>query len=252
MRKFCLFVFSIYGFAIFIVLMLLAFPFVVLSSVFGSIRGGNMIYIIVTAWADLAMLLWLMPHSNEKENLVNHSDAQVFVFNHTSYMDIPIMLKSLRKYRKRTLAKAEMGKVPIFGYIYKRATVSVDRSSPAARAASMNRMKALIRKNISIVIAPEGTFNMTKNPLKEFYGGAFKIAIQMNVPVQPIIFLHGYDRLNYRSIFSLCPGKSVSVFLDPIPTDGMDESQLEHLKTLVYDSMEQELIKRKASWIQHD
>ena len=249
MRKVLVFLFSIYGFSVFILLMLLLFPFIVLSSLFGSIKGGNIIYKIITLWADLAMLCWAMPHQNEGEEKTNPNIAQVIVFNHTSFIDIPIMLKTLRTFQIRILAKASMGKVPIFGFIYKQGTVLVDRSSPVARAASMDRMKALIRKKISIVIAPEGTFNMTSHPLKEFYNGAFKIAIEMKVPIQPVIFLNAHDRLSHESIFSLTPGKSVSVFLEPISTDELTELDMEQLKTKVYDAMEAALRKRNVSWI---
>ena len=243
MRKSLLFLFSIYGFICFVLLMLLVFPFVIIASFFGKLRAGNIIYKLITFWADAAMFFFIMPHRNINEHLAVHDRA------HISYIDIPIMLKTLRRFQFRTLAKAEMGKVPIFGYIYKQATVLVDRSSPEARARSMSTMKALIRKKISILIAPEGTFNMTNKPLKEFYNGAFKIAIDMQVPIQPVVFLNGYDRLNYKSIFSLSPGKSVSVFLPPISTTSMTEGDIDQLKQSTFAAMEKELVLRNVSWI---
>jgi 1-acyl-sn-glycerol-3-phosphate acyltransferase len=251
MRKILIFLFSIYGFSVFAILMLVLFPLIAFSTLFGSIKGGNIIYRIITFWADAAMFSWLMPHHNEGEEKTSPDRAQVIVFNHTSFIDIPIMLKTLRRFQIRILAKASMSKVPIFGYIYKQGTIMVDRSSPVARAASIDRMKALIRKKISIVIAPEGTFNMTTAPLKEFYNGAFKIAIEMKVPIQPVIFLDAYDRLSYKSIFSLTPGRSVSVFLDPISTEGLTQDDMEQLKMKVFDAMEAALIKRNVSWIRN-
>lgn len=231
--------------------MLVLFPLVAISSIFGSIKGGTIIYKIITFWADAAMFFWGMPHHNESEEKVDHNIAQVIVFNHISYIDIPIMLKALRRFKMRILAKAALGRIPIFGFMYRQGAILVDRSNPKARAESMDRMKALIRKKISIVIAPEGTFNLTNAPLKEFYDGAFKIAIEMKVPVQPVIFLNGYDRLNYKTIFSLNPGRSVAVFLDPIPTNELHGTDVEYLKNNVYQSMEAALIHRNASWIKN-
>lgn len=251
MKKSLLFLFSIYGFIFFVLLMLFVFPLVIIASSLGKIKAGNFIYKLITFWADSAMFLFFMPHRNLNEHLVAHDRAQVIVFNHISYIDIPIMLKTLRRFQFRTLAKAEMGKIPIFGFIYRQATVLVDRSSADARAASMSSMKALIRKKISIVIAPEGTFNMSNRPLKEFYNGAFKIAIDMQVPIQPVVFLNGYDRLSYKSIFSLNPGRSVSVFLPPIATTCMTEEDIDRLKQSTFAAMEKELIVRNVSWIRN-
>ncbi len=82
------------------------------------------------------------------------------------------------------------------------------------RARSVIKLKAVLKKNISVVIAPEGTFNMTDKPLKEFYDGAFRIAIETQTPIKPILFLDAYDRLNYKSIFSFTPGRSRAVYLE--------------------------------------
>lgn len=237
-RKFTGFLFSIYAFTIFIVLMLIALPFVVIASFFGKVKGGNFIYSICRLWADIALFCWGIFHKNIYEAPKVKDHAVVFVFNHISYMDIPIILKTFRRQPIRILGKAEMKKVPIFGYIYGKAVVAVDRSCDEARAQSLREMKKVLAKNISIVIAPEGTFNMTDKPLKEFYNGAFKIAVQMNVPVQPVLFLDAYDRLNYKSIFSMTAGRSRSVFLPEI--SGNDVAAL---KDKVYHAMEDGLIR---------
>jgi 1-acyl-sn-glycerol-3-phosphate acyltransferase len=245
MRKIISFIFSIYAFIVFIAVMLALFPFFVIASFFGKIKGGNMMYSICRLWADIVLFLWGIYHKNifEAPKVKNH--AAVFVFNHISFIDIPIMMKAFRKEPIRILAKAEMAKVPIFGYIYRNATVMVDRASDEARAKSVIQLKRVLSNNISIVLSPEGTFNMTDKPLKEFYNGAFKIAVEMQTPIQPVLFLDAYDRLNYKSIFSMTPGKSRAVFLPEI-LPGNDPVAL---KQKVYDVMEAELIKYKASWI---
>ena len=160
-------------------------------------------------------------------------------------MDIPVILKAFRREPIRILAKAEMAKVPIFGYVYKKAGILVDRGSEEGRMKSLGDMKKMLAQNISIVIAPEGTFNMTHRPLKEFYNGAFKIAVEMQVPVQPVLFLDTYDRLNYNSIFSMTPGRSRAVFLPEMQPGENPEL----LKEKVFISMETALLRYNASWI---
>ena len=245
MKKIAGFIFSIYGFVVFVTIMLLLFPFIFIASLFGRVKGGNMIYSICRVWADIVLCLWGIRHRNIFEAPKAKDHAVIFVFNHISYIDIPFMMKAFRHEPIRILAKAEMAKIPIFGYIYKNATVMVDSESDAARTKSVHELKRVLSKNISVVIAPEGTFNMTHKPLKEFYNGAFKIAVETKTAIQPVLFLDAYDRLNYNSIFSLNSGKSRAVFLPEIAPG--NDAQV--LKQKVYDEMEKGLIRYKASWI---
>jgi 1-acyl-sn-glycerol-3-phosphate acyltransferase len=142
-----------------------------------------------------------------------------------------------------------MSRIPLFGFIYKNAIVTVDRSNAAARANSVRVLKSVLRKDISIFMFPEGTFNETHRPLKEFYDGAFRIAIETQTPVKPILFLDAYDRLPYESLFSLNPGRSRSVFLKEISVEGLSLKDVPALKQKVHDVMEQALIRYKAGWI---
>lgn len=251
LKRIVQYIYSIYAFIIFLLLMLILFPFVVIASFFGRIKGGNVVYDICRFWARVATFFWGIRHRNIYEFPHNPDHPVVFVFNHISYMDIPIIMLSFPKQPIRILAKAEMSKVPIFGIIYRAATVMVDRSDAAKRAQSVIILKSVLKKNISVVIAPEGTFNMTGKPLKDFYDGAFKIAIETGIPVKPVLFLDTYDRLNYHSIFSLTPGKSRSVFLEEIPVDNYKPDDFPALKQKVYEKIEAALIKYNASWIEH-
>ena len=245
-------IFSVYAFLIFFILLFLLFPFVVLASLFGKVSGGNIIYRICTFWADCAMFCWVMPHKNYYESPHNASYPVVFVFNHISYIDIPVLLKAFRKQPIRILGKAEMSKVPVFGFVYRNAAILVDRSSTAARAKSINDLTFFIRHKISAVIAPEGTFNVTGKPLKDFYDGAFKIAIETQVPVKPVVFLDTYDRLHYKNIFSMCPGRSRAVFLEEVPVEGLVLSDIGLLRNKVYAIMEEALVRYNVSWIGHE
>ena len=159
------------------------------------------------------------------------------------------MMQTIHKQHFRVLGKYELSKIPVFGYIYRNAAVTVDRSSAENRARSVLQLKAIIRKGISIIIYPEGTFNMTHQPLKEFFDGAFKIAIETQTPIKPVLLLDTYDRLNYKSILSLTPGRSRSVFLDEIPVEGLTIDDVQLLKEKVYNIMEKKLVEYKGSWI---
>jgi len=238
-----------YAAILFVVFMLIVFPFVVIASFFGKIKGGNVIYKLCRLWGDSWMFLVGVDHTNIYESPVDPNRPYIFVANHVSYMDIPIILKTIRRRPLRVLGKAEMKKIPIFGFIYSRSVVMVDRNNAANRSKSVRTSKSVVRKGISIFIYPEGTFNETGKPLKDFYDGAFRIAIETQTPIKPVIFLDSYDRMNPKSFFSLNPGKSRSVFLEAVDVLGLSLKDVPELKKKVYEQMVRKLIQYKASWI---
>ena len=248
-RRFISILFTVYAFLVFVGYLLLIFLLVVIASFFGKIRGGNFIYKLCNLWADFFLFMIGISHRNIYEAPHDRSRHYVFVFNHISYMDIPILLKSIRRQKIRILGKAEMAKVPVFGFIYKSAAVLVERGDPQKRARSVQQLKSVLNKDISIVIAPEGTFNMTHKPLKEFYDGAFKIAIETQTPIKPVLFLDAYDRMGYESIFSITTGRSRSIYLEEISVEGLTLNDVDFLREKVYAIMEAKLLAYNASWI---
>ncbi len=193
-------IYTLYGFLVFLLLMFILFPSILIASLFGKVRGGNLIYNLCQGWGDVWFFLLGIHHHNIYE-ADSYPGEQIYISNHISYFDIPVMMKAVRRKRVRILGKAEMAKIPLFGFIYKRAVVLVDRSSALKRAGSIKTLKSILNKNISIFICPEGTFNTTHKPLKNFYDGAFRIAIETQTPISPILFLDTYDRLHYDGIF---------------------------------------------------
>lgn len=246
--KFLQVLYTLYALVLFVAVMLLIFPFVLMASFLGRIKGGNIIYRLCMLWGDIWFPLVFIRHKNIYEQKPRKSQSYIFVANHISYLDAAILVKVFRQ-PLRPLGKVEMGKIPVFGYIYKRAIVAVDRSSPANRSRSVQILKSILKKGISILVFPEGTFNETRQPLKEFYNGAFRIAIETGTPIMPVLFLDAYDRMHYRSIFSLTPGISRAVFLEEIKTEGLTLKQTAELKETVFQIMEAKLLEYEASWI---
>lgn len=229
--------------------MVLFIPLVIIASFFGKVNGGNIIYNACRIWADVWLLLIGIFHKNIYEVPHDSSCQYIFISNHISYLDIPVIMKAIRRQHFRILGKAELGNIPVFGFIFKQAAVSVDRKDPENRAKSVLVLKSIIKRKISVFICPEGTFNETHKPLKDFYDGAFRIAIETQTPIKPILFLDTYDRLNYKSIFSLSPGKSRAVFLEETNTAELSPADVSLLKEKVYKQMEDALIRYNASWI---
>lgn len=241
-------IYFLYAAITFVALMLLVIPLVMIGSFFGKIKGGNFIYRVCCVWGDVWLILVGIWHRNLYEAPHNRNNQYIFVANHISYFDAPVIVETIRQ-PIRVLGKVEMAKIPLFGFIYRNAIVTVDRSTTENRAKSVRILKSVLAKNISIFIFPEGTFNTTGQPLKEFFDGAFRIAIETQTPIKPVLFLDAHVRMDYRSIFSITPGRSRSVFLDEIPVNGYTLRQLPELKKKVHDIMEARLRHYRASWI---
>jgi 1-acyl-sn-glycerol-3-phosphate acyltransferase len=240
-------VYCIYAFISFIAIMLLIFPFAIIASFFGRIRGGNVIMRLCMIWADIWFVLIFIFQKRIYETQHDKSKSYIFVSNHISYLDAAILPKAIRQ-PIRPLGKVEMSKVPVFGFIYRYAIVTVDRSSAANRANSVRLLKSIISKGISVMVFPEGTFNMTTQPLKEFYDGAFRVAIETQTPVKPVLFLDAYRRMPYESLFLMTPGISRVLYLDEMPVDGYTLADIGKLKDEVYAVMEKKLIEYDGGW----
>lgn len=239
----------IYALLVFVILMIPVFIWSLLVMPFGRIKGGNLVYRACMVWGDIWFALVFIRHKNIYEQRPGKGSSYIFVSNHISYLDVPAIVKTFR-HPVRPLGKAEMTRLPVFGFIYKNAIVTVDRSSASHRAQSVRLLKSIIRKGISVLVFPEGTFNETRKPLKNFYDGAFRVAIETGTPIMPVLMLDTYDRFHYRSIFSLTPGKNRSVFLTEIRTDHLTIDDVRLLKEQVYEQMEQKLREYNATWIQ--
>lgn len=239
-----------YALLLFVVGMLCILPLVIIFALQETRKGGDSIYRACRWWGRFWLTGIGIRHTNIFESEPNPNQRYVFVSNHISYLDIPMIFLTLRRNSFRILGKAEMAKIPIFGYIYSRAVVMVDRSNAHQRSRSVRELKSVIAMDTSVFIFPEGTFNETHRPLKEFYDGAFRLAIETQTPLQLILFLDTYDRMHYRSVFTLRPGRLRSVFLQTVEVDGMTLADLPVLKAKVYRIMEVGLVRYGASWIE--
>lgn len=244
------FLYVAYAFALFLVLMVPVFLWALITGVWGRIKGGNLLYAAIKIWADVWFALVFIRHRNLYKQRPQKDQSYIFVVNHTAYLDAALIPKAIRQ-PVRPLGKIEMAKVPVFGTIYKNAIVTVDRSSAFNRARSVKVLKSILQKGISVLVFPEGTFNETGQPLKEFYDGAFRIAIETGTPIMPVLFLDSYRRMPPHSFLSLNPGRSRALFLPVIAPNGYTVKDVSAYKNKVFSIMAMELEKQNAPWINH-
>lgn len=232
-------VYIIYAAIVFLAIMFLILPPIFVASFFGKVKGGNFVFYFLRFWSHT----WF-PAVGIRVKRIYKCDRKdktpyVYVVNHRSYLDAALAVQVMRL-PFRPLGKIEMKKIPFFGFIYKQSVVLVDRKDAKARSRSVREMIAVIKEGISILIFPEGTTNETDQLLQPFHNGAFRIAIETQTPIQPVLYLDNGDRLHAKG-FNLNPGRCRVVYLPPVPVAGLTMENLPALKQQVFDIMEREL-----------
>ena len=130
----------------------------------------------------------------------------IVICNHNSLMDVPISTPFIPGVNK-TIAKAEMAKIPVFGLVYKRGAILVDRKDKNSRRDSFKKMKEVLNMGMHMCIYPEGTRNKTEMPLKEFHDGAFKLAVECETSILPALIFNTKKVLPPGKTFFFWPSK---------------------------------------------
>jgi 1-acyl-sn-glycerol-3-phosphate acyltransferase len=243
MKKFLLKIYLVWCMLVFTVVMVLFLPFFMLPLVFGEKTGGKIALAFIRAWAAIFSVLTQIRYKVVDRRKIDRKQTYIYVCNHNSYLDTPGMMLAIPG-QFRPLGKVEMKKAPIFGWFYPYLVVMVDRSSPESRRRSIMEMKAKLKRGISIFIFPEGKMNRTTQPLTDFYDGAFRIAIETQTPVMPMVMLNS-RRLMPRDRFEMRPGTITTLFLDPVSTTGLTMADVPDLKQQVYEKMKA-ILEEKA------
>ena len=166
----------------------------------------------------------------------------VVVANHISYLDTLVIFPAIPGYF-RPLGKKEVSKIPVVGFIYKQIVIMVDRSNVHSRSRSMRLLWRVLHKEGHIIIFPEGTFNETPDVLKSFYDGAFRLAINTQTKILPMVMPDTVDRWHYSAWWKFWPGINRVQYLEPVDAAGLTLDDLPALKEKVFKAMEAELKK---------
>lgn len=167
-------------------------------------------------------------------------ETYVIVYNHNALLDVPLSAPFVPGGNK-TIAKASFAKVPIFGWFYKRGSVLVDRNDDRSRVKSFEEMKRSLQAGMHMCIYPEGTRNRTDQPLKKFYDGAFKLAVDTQKNIMPCVISGTKKAMPIHKTFFLWPTPLRMDFLPPINAAGADAKQLKEqvfqVMTTHYDAV---------------
>jgi 1-acyl-sn-glycerol-3-phosphate acyltransferase len=182
-------------------------------------RTGERQQNVARLWSR--MILWTVGAKVQVEGLekIDISKPQVYVVNHLSAFDIPVLYTHL-PFQFRILAKKELFRYPFMGWHLRRSgQIPVVLENPKASVRSLNLAVAALRKGNSLVIFPEGG-RSPNGQLQAFMGGAFYAAVKAQVDVVPIVLVGTYEMLKMNS-YHIKPGPVEMVVGSPISTAGM-------------------------------
>lgn len=159
---------------------------------------------LARVWAKFILIGMGFNSKIDYEQTLDPTKSYMFIANHTSMIDIMLMLVTVKN-PFVFVGKKELANIPLFGFFYKRTSILVDRNSAKSRQAVFLRAQRRLKQGMSICIFPEGGVPDEKIVLDTFKDGAFRMAINHNIPIVPITFGDNKRRFSY-TFFSGGPG----------------------------------------------
>lgn len=187
-------------------------------------------------WMGIYMPLIFCPVTHRGRDNFKKGQNYVVTLNHNTLADVPVSSPGIPG-PNRTLAKVEMSKIPIFGYIYKAGSILVTRQDASSRKESIPKMIEALNQGLHLCLFPEGTRNKTDQPLARFYDGAFKVAIEAQKPIIPGLIFGTKAILDSNKKMWAWPHKVEFHFLPEISTAGLQQTDTEMLKQKVFEVM---------------
>jgi 1-acyl-sn-glycerol-3-phosphate acyltransferase len=217
---------------------LVMFPFLVASIL--TERGYPYFFKMARIWAKVILFGMGFYYKIEKDQELDKDKSYMFIANHTSMVDIMLMLASIKK-PFVFVGKKELVNIPLFGFFYKRTCILVDRSNSKSKHGVFDRAQKRINQGLSICIFPEGGVPDDESiVLDHFKDGAFRLAIDHQLPIVPIAFGDNKKRYSY-TIFSGSPGLLRVKILPFIETEGKTMADKNNIKDHAWKEIHEQL-----------
>jgi 1-acyl-sn-glycerol-3-phosphate acyltransferase len=224
-----------------------AVPFLLLFPAFYILlRTGKFdaVYKLKRFWARIISVgSFLFPRVKYHKHKHKIPKPCVIVANHTSYLDIvfsPFYIDHTAVY----MGKHELLQIPLFKYFFIYLDIPVKRKSVTDSHKAFIKVGEMLDKGISVVIYPEGTIS-NEGKLKPFKNGAFKLAIDKQVPIVPVVNLNNWQYLQNGGFFKSLAGPGIPQIVvgEVIETKGMTAENCEELRDKVFNFTKNELSK---------
>jgi len=218
-------IWAVWGFIFFVITILIAFIFYSPCFFMKEPAAGNYHRIISRGWMTVYLNLIGCPFRVKGSEHFERGKNYVVTCNHNSLFDILITTPFMPSANK-TIAKSSLATIPVFGWIYAAGSVLVDRKDEKSRRKSFLKMKHALDMGFHMVIYPEGTRNRSGEPLKSFYDGAFRLAVDTHKPVMPAILFNTRKVVPANKFFYLYPQKLEMHFLPSVESTNISPKEL--------------------------
>jgi 1-acyl-sn-glycerol-3-phosphate acyltransferase len=226
-------IWALWALVVFVVPMLVFVWFYLICFLLPERAGARLHRFLSQVWMVIFLNLAGCPLKLVGKKNYKKGTNYIVVCNHSSLMDVPVTTPFLPGPHK-TIAKKSFAKAPFFGWIYMAGSIMVDRKSDKSRRESYEQMKHVLAIGLDMVIYPEGTRNKTGQPLKSFYDGAFRLAVDTKKPIMPVIIYNTGKALPVGKPFFMLPYKLQMHFLPPVSSENITHGEL---KQKVYTMM---------------
>jgi 1-acyl-sn-glycerol-3-phosphate acyltransferase len=193
-------------------------------------------------WMDVFLGLIGCPLKIRGREYFQKGKTYIVVCNHNSLIDVPVSSPGIPGGNK-TIAKAEMAKIPVFGLIYKTGSILVDRKNEKSRRESFMKMREVLEMGLHMCIYPEGTRNTSSEPIKPFHDGAFRLAITSGHSIMPMVIFNSRRANPPDKGFYLMPVKLWMHFLPEVEL--RPEETVEQLKGRVFELMKNYIMQNQ-------
>jgi 1-acyl-sn-glycerol-3-phosphate acyltransferase len=223
-----------------IIFILIFISFIPALFFFTAIYKNNQIVCHLTRyWSKLTLFFSFIYPSIEWEEKLDKKGHYIFCPNHASTLDIPLILAVLPM-PLQYMGKAEIAKIPLFGYFYKNNTVVVDRGNRRDSYDAFLKAGDKLKKGINMCIFPEGGIPKADVFLKKFKNGSFRLAIEQDIKTIPITIADN-KRIFPQEYFKGRPGIVRIKIHKPIAPNSLVEKSIENLNTSVYNTIFEQL-----------
>jgi 1-acyl-sn-glycerol-3-phosphate acyltransferase len=209
-------IWAIWGLLTFIITFLIIVGPSMVSHLYKDQKKGQDFFIAVSRiWIRFWLFLIACPLKVSGKQYFQKGKNYIVVFNHNAFLDVPLSAPFIPGGNK-TIAKDSFTKIPIFAWFYKRGGIMVNRKDEKSRVRSYEAMKDILQKGMHMCLYPEGTRNQTEQPLKDFYDGAFKLAVDSKKEIIPCVLIGTKKAMPRNKKLYLLPTKLQMIFLPPV------------------------------------
>ena len=178
------------------------------------------------------LISWGIRMIFRKDPKVDFSKAYIYVANHRSYLDVFIAVLGIKSY-KRFLGKAEVFDWPVIGFLANRlGHIPVKRQSQTDREESFQKIMQVAKSDTSLFLCPEGAIFMNDKLINEMRNGAFRVAIESNLPIVAISMINAGELFPPHKL-RIRPGICINYLSDPFETEMLTLNDLDSLRDKV-------------------